>query len=90
MTEQELLDMIISERISELLAAQQKSEEEKQKELRLISQAENLIKNLPKADCQILSQYIDHTTGQLAFEAAFLYRQGFIDGVRVLNSLRTL
>jgi len=90
MSEQELLDMIILERISTLLATQQKSAEEKQEELRLISQSENLIQNLPKADRQILSRYIGHMTEQLAFEESFLYQQGFIDGVRVLNSLRTL
>ena len=90
MTEQELLDMIVLERISALLATQKKSAQEREEELRLISQAENLIQNLPNSDCQILFQYIDHMTGQLAFEEAFLYRHGFIDGIRVgklLNSL---
>ncbi|WP_313186940.1 hypothetical protein [Lacrimispora sp.] len=90
MTEQELLDMIVLERISALLATQQKSAEEKQKELRLISQAEALIQSLPMSDSQILSQYINYMAEQLAFEEAFLYRHGFIDGIRLgklFNSL---
>ena len=90
MTEQELLDLIVLERISALLETQQKSAEEKQKELRLISQAEALIQNLPMSESQILSQYINYMAEQLAFEEAFLYRYGFIDGIRLgklFNSL---
>jgi len=47
--EHELLDMVVLERISALLATQQKSIEEKREELKLISQAETLIQNLPKS-----------------------------------------
>ena len=57
MAEHELLDMVVLARISTLLATQQKSIEEKREELKLISQAETLIQNLPKADRQILTQY---------------------------------
>lgn len=57
MAEHELLDMVVLARISALLATQQKSIEEKREELKLISQAETLIQNLPKADRQILTQY---------------------------------
>jgi len=84
MSEAELLDMVISERITTLLATQQKSNADQKKELQWISQAEEIIHNLPEADCD------DHITDQLAFEEPFLYRHGFIDGIRVSKLLDNL
>lgn len=91
MTEQELLDMFTQERINTLLAKLSKSRPEKSpQEHKRVLQAEYFIQNLPDENRELVEHYIERFTDWLAEEEPYLYQQGFLDGVKVLNFLRTL
>ena len=91
MTEQELIDMFIQERINMLLAKLSKSRpDESPEEHDRILQAEYFIKDLPNENRELVENYIEQFTDWLAEEEPYLYQQGFMDGVRVLNFLRIL
>lgn len=91
MTEQELLDMFIQERINMLLAELCKTRPSKSPEdHEQILQAEDFIQNLPEPSRELVENYIERFTDWLAEEEPYLYQQGFWDGVRVSNYLRTL
>lgn len=84
MTEQELLDMLIQERINVLLATLNKTRPEKiPDENEQIFQATHFIDNLPDDKRELIEVYIE----QFIDEEPFLYWQGFFDGVRVVNLL---
>ena len=91
MTEQELLDMFIQERINMLIDAlhQNQSIKSEQEEERIL-QAEIFIENLPDKEKQLVENYIDSLISQLAIKENFLYRHGFIDGIKALKYIRKL
>lgn len=78
--------MIISERIHMLLKPMNSTNaDEKKHVLRLIDQAEMILKHLPDADRDTLSQYLKHLMEQMAEEEPCLYTDGFKDGIRVIK-----
>jgi len=83
MIEQELLDMFIQERINMLIDAfhQSQSVKSEQEDERIL-QAEIFIENLSTREKKLVENYIDTLIDQFALEEAFLYRNGFIDGIR--------
>lgn len=91
MTEQELLDMFIQERINMLIDAFHKNQPENsnQKEERIL-QAEIFIENLPNKEKQLVENYIDSIISQLGLEEAFLYQHGIMDGVKILEYIGKL
>lgn len=91
MSERELLDMIIQERIQMLFEESKKSDwEDKDAEQKIMEQAESIMKHLPKADYDILEQYIDQMIDQIAEEETVLYTSGFTDGIRVMKFINQL
>jgi len=91
MTEQELLEMFIQERINMLLVKLSKTKPAKSPEENdRIFQAKFFIKALPDDKRELIENYIEQFTDWLAKEEPFLYQQGFLDGIRVSNRLRTL
>ncbi|MDL2302518.1 hypothetical protein LJC58_09210, partial [Lachnospiraceae bacterium OttesenSCG-928-D06] len=83
-TEQGLLDMFIQERINMLLSNLSKTRPKKTpEENERILQAEHIIDNLPEEERKMLQSYIDNFTDLFAVNEPFLYRQGFLDGIRV-------
>ena len=91
MTDQELLDMFIQERINMLIDAfhQSQSIKSEQEEERIL-QAEMIIENLPSKEKELVENYIDSFISQFSLEEAFLYQHGFIDGVKVLKYIGKL
>ena len=86
MTEQEFLDMFIQERINMLIEIfHQKQPNQSEKEEEQILQAETFIENLPIPEKELIENYIDSLISQLALEEAFMYRNGLIDGIKVLK-----
>ena len=86
MTEQELLDMFIQERINMLIDTFHKNKSDKSEgEEERIYQAEIFIQNLPNKEKELVENYIDSFISQLALEEAFLYRHGFMDGMKLLK-----
>ena len=91
MDEQELLDMFIQERIDMLLTKLSKMHPKKSaEEHERILQAECFIDSLPDKEKELVQNYIEQFSDSLATEEPYLYRQGFMDGVRVLNLLGKL
>lgn len=91
MTEQELLDMFIQERIDMLLTKFNKNRTDKlEKEHQCILQAEHFIDSLPDKERELIQEHIERFSDCLASEEPYLYQQGFMDGVKILNFLRTL
>ncbi|SET95500.1 hypothetical protein [Lacrimispora sphenoides] len=91
MTEQELLDMFIQERINMLLATLNKTKQEKTTaENEQIFQATHFIDNLPDDKRELVDDYIEQFIDEFASEEPYLYWQGFLDAVRVINFLRKL
>ncbi|MDL2302458.1 hypothetical protein LJC58_08900 [Lachnospiraceae bacterium OttesenSCG-928-D06] len=91
MTNQELLDMFIQERVNMLLnnpsnSKPRKSPEENDR----IVQAERIIGNLSGGDRELVQNYIDNFTDLFANDDSYLYQQGFLDGVRTMNFLGKL
>ena len=91
MTEQELLDMFIQERINMLLDIFNKNQTDKsKKEDEQILQAEIFIEHLPRKEKELVEYYIDSLTYLLASEDNFLYQHGFMDGVKLLKFIYKL
>ena len=86
MTDQELLDMFIQERIKMLIEVFHKNQPDKsEQEEKRILQSEIFIENLPDKEKQLVENHINSLISQLALEEAFLYQHGFIDGIKVLR-----
>ena len=91
MTEQELLDMFIQERINMLIDAFHRNQPEKsEQEEKRILQAEIFIDNLPKVEKGVVENYINSLISQFAVEETFLYRHGFLDGIKALKYIGKL
>ncbi|WP_124065069.1 hypothetical protein [Clostridium sp. E02] len=91
MTEQELLDMFIQERINMLIDIFHKNHPDKSmKKKEQILQAEIFIDNLPDKEKNLIKNYIDSLINQLALEERFLYQHGFMDGVKILKYIDKL
>jgi len=91
MTEEELLDMFIQERINMLIDTFHKNKPDKSEhEEQRILQAEIFIENLPGKEKELVENYIDSLIIQLTLEEAFLYRHGFMDGVKVFKYIDKL
>lgn len=91
MTDQELLNMFIQERINMLIDSFHKNEPDKsEQEEERILQAEIFIDNSPSKEKELVQNYIDSLIRQFTLEEAFLYQQGFIDGVRLLKDIGKL
>lgn len=91
MSEQELLDMIIQERINMPIDRFHKNQPEKtvQKHEKVL-QAELFIENLPNKEKKLNENLIDTLIDQFALEEAFLYQHGFMDGMRLINFIYQL
>lgn len=80
MTEQELLDIFIQERINILLAKFNKSKPDKLSEERAnILQVEKFIESLPEKEKKLVQDYIEHFIDGVALEEPFLYQQRVMD-----------
>lgn len=91
MTEQELLDMFIQERIAMLIEIfHQKQPNHSEEEYKKILHAEIFIENLPSKEKELVQNYIDSLIRQLALEKTFLYQHGFMDGVKLLKYIGKL
>ena len=88
MTNQELLDKFIQERINMLIDAFDKNKPNKsEQQEEWILQAEIFIKNLPSQNKKLVENYIDSLISQLSLEETFLYQHGFMNGTKILKSI---
>lgn len=91
MTEQELMDMFIQERIAMLIETfHQKQPNQSEEEYKQILHAEIFIENLPRKEKELVQNYIDSLIRQFALEETFLYQHGFMDGVKMLKHINKL
>lgn len=92
MTEQELLDMFIDERIGMLLLSldQQPETETAKEEQERILQAEDFIEQLPQEEKEMMQDYITGYLENSTIKDRYLYQQGILDGVKILKFLHHL
>ncbi len=82
MTEQELRDMFIQERINMLIDIfHQKQPDQSEREYEQILHAEFFIENLPSKEKELVQNYIDSLIRQFALEETFLYHQFLISTI---------
>ena len=91
MTEQELIDMFIQERINMLLDDLEKTKPKKSAtEHERMVQAEHFINALPHRENKLVQDYVDNIIHMFSVNEPFLYQNGFLDGFRVSNYLKSL
>jgi len=91
MTEQELLDMFIQERIAMLIEIfHQKQPNQSEKEYKQTLNTEIFIENLPSKEKELVQNHIDSLIRQFTLEEAFLYQHGFMDGMKLLKYIDKL
>ena len=84
MTDQELLDMFIQERINMLLSNLSKTRPQKTpEENERMIQAEQIIDKLSDKEREMVQNYIDNFTDLFALNEPYLYKHGVIDGIRI-------
>lgn len=88
MTDQEFLNSFINDRVDMVLAnlKRNKSPEEEKK----ILEAEQFIQTLTEEKRKLIENLIDDAMILLSLEEPFLYRQGFIDGIKVAKTFMKL
>lgn len=91
MNEQELIDMVIVERIDMLLHQKEQSEKETcDPELSFIEKAESIFRKLPREKWEILNRYIELQGLQMAENESYLYSCGLADGIRMMKYIEKL
>jgi len=87
----ELRAFVIGERIEMLLQEQNKKNPKKSKEeIEILDKGESYLKSLDEETHYIMNKYIDQLFSNLAKDEAYLYIQGFCDGVKIVNGLNQL
>lgn len=89
MDERELLDLMVTERIDQLYR-QKQSLNKTEPELPFIKKAEAILGQLPKEERDVLNQYMEHQTLQLADLEPYLYSCGVSDGIRIMKYIQQL
>ncbi|GEM_PF-869165 len=88
MTEKELIDMFIQERINMLLDDLEKAKPKKSAdEHTRMSQAEHFINALPYRENKLVQDYVDNIIHMFSVNEPFLYQNGFLDAFRVIDFL---
>ena len=83
--------MVIQERVDMLLNNHNKARPKKTpEENERILQAEQFIDNLHEKEQELIQNYIDNFIDLFASNEPYLYKQGFIDGIKVKNHFTTL
>lgn len=87
--EQDLIDLIVTERINMLMAGLHKEKQEKEA-LDKIFEAEQLINSLDEKESSLIKNYIEHIFEASVKKEPYLYKQGFMDGIRVMRTINNL
>jgi len=90
MNEQELIDLVIVERIDMLLHQKEKERENCESESLFFEEAESILKKLPKKEWDILNRYIELQGLQMAENESYLYSCGIADGIRIMKYIEKL
>lgn len=90
MTEEELIELVIQERINLALLEVDKSHSKSNKENQKLLEAEKIIDNLANSERELIENYISNFVSNMALKEIYLYKQGFIDGVKTTKTLINL
>ena len=90
MKERELLDMMILERIQDLLAQIKEDSAKREESLRILEQAEAVLNRLSEQEHSLMEQYLNSMSEHMAEEEPALYTGGFKDGIRVMKFINSL
>ena len=92
MNEQELIDLVIVERI-DMLLRQKEAKKNCEEESPYTKEAESILRRLPKKEWDILNRYIElqGLQGlQMAENESYLYSCGIADGIRMMKYIEKL
>ncbi|MCB6608451.1 hypothetical protein V3C10_16590 [[Clostridium] symbiosum] len=84
----DFLDMILTEYLDTLLKQLNTTSSEEEQER--MAEAERLINSLPPKDRDLIEDYCNSSIELLRREEHFLYKSGFMDGVRVMKKIMKL
>ena len=90
--EQELLDMMVTERI-QIFVREMKSAQtlaERKNTRLLMDYAEGILNRLSKQEHTLMEQYLDSMTDRMADVEPALHTGGFRDGIRVMKFINNL
>lgn len=90
MSEQELINFIIQERINKALVKVQKSNKKSKEENEKLLKAERVMDNLPKSQKKHIDFYINSYVSCMALREVELYKKGFTDGVKTIQLMNNL
>ena len=90
MNEQELIDLVIVERIDILLHQKEAKKENCEEESLFIKEAESILRRLPKREWDVLNRYIELQRLQMAENESYLYSFGIADGIRIMKYIEKL
>lgn len=90
MSEQELINFIIQERINKALAKVQKANKKSKEENKKLLKAERMIDNLPEDKKVLIEFYINDFIYGMAMKEVELYKEGFLDGVKTIKAINNL
>lgn len=90
MSENELVEFIMQERINKALVNVQRTNRNTNEEKKKILKAERIIDNLPKSKRKFIEFYLNDLIHGMALQEVQLYKTGFTDGVKTINMLKDL
>ena len=90
MSEQELIQFIIQERINKSFAEVQRTDKELKEEKEKLLKAERVMDNLPKSQKKHIDFYINSFVSSMALREVSLYKKGFTDGVEAIQLINNL
>lgn len=89
MKNDDLLETVILERVRILLTTLE-HEQPSKADQEEIFKAESIIEQLAADDREVIRNYIEKLLDRMALEEPFLYKHGFIDGVRTVKKVMEL
>ena len=90
MSDKELLDTMILERIQTLLERLKEDPAKRKESLNMMDQAEAVLNRLSEQERNLMERYLDSMSERMAEEEPVLYLGGFKDGIRVMKWISSL
>lgn len=90
MTDEELIELVMQERINLALLEVDRTCRKSKKENVELLEAEKIIDNLSKSEKEIIENYIGNFISNMASKEVHLYKRGFIDGIKAIKTLISL
>lgn len=88
MTEDDLFDFFVDERVSQLIDKITPREEHSNS--RVLSEEEIFIQKLSEKQQKLIEKYIQVFIDSCASQEKYLYKSGFLDGIKIMRKINEL